>query len=180
VITAPQPAHVPLAIEAMRAGKHVLVEKPLAKTVAEGREAIAVAEETGKVLMVSQQYRNYPAVRKAAQMIADKHFGDVGTLRVDFRKWANTAPREGHKHYFIPHPLIFDMSIHHFDLMRCILQREPVSVYARSLTRLEQVRAGRGGGHHHRVRGRHRGVVPGVVGESRQADNLGGGLEHRV
>jgi predicted dehydrogenase len=131
LITAPQPAHVPLAIEAMRAGKHVLVEKPLAKTVAEGKEAVAVSEETGKVLMVSQQYRNYPAVRKAAQMIADKHFGDVGTLRVDFRKWANTAPREGHKHYFIPHPLIFDMAIHHFDLMRCILQREPVSVYAK-------------------------------------------------
>jgi predicted dehydrogenase len=131
LITAPQPAHVPLSIEAMEAGKHVLVEKPLAASVAEGKQAVEVAERTGKVLMVSQQYRNFPAVRKAAQLVADRHFGEVGTVRVDFRKWANSAPRAGHKHYFIDHPLIFDMSIHHFDLMRCILQREAVNVYAK-------------------------------------------------
>ncbi len=131
LITAPQPAHVPLAIEAMEAGKHVLCEKPLSVSIEEGKLAVEVAERTGNVLMVSQQYRNYPAVRKAAQLVANRHFGDVGTVRVDFRKWANTAAREGHKHYFIDHPLIFDMAIHHFDLMRCVLQREPVSVYAK-------------------------------------------------
>src|SRR5690606_25861738 len=49
LITAPMEAHVPLAITAMRAGKHVLVEKPLAGSVEEAIEAVQVAEETGLV-----------------------------------------------------------------------------------------------------------------------------------
>ncbi len=133
LVTAPQPAHVPLAIEAMHAGKHVLVEKPFAMSVEEAREGIAVSEETGKVLMVSQQYRHYPAVRKAAELVASNACGAVGTVRVDFRWWANRAAREGNKHYAIAHPLIYDMAIHHFDLMRLILGQEAVSVYARSM-----------------------------------------------
>ena len=131
LVTAPQFAHVPLAIEAMEAGKHVLVEKPFSTTVAEAREGIAVAERTGKTLMVSQQYRFYPAPRKAAQIVSGQELGAVGSARVNFRKWANGAAREGHKHYSIPHPLIFDMSIHHFDLMRMILGKDAVSVYAK-------------------------------------------------
>lgn len=131
LITAPQPAHVPLAIEAMEAGKHVLVEKPLGVSVDEARQGIAAAERTGKILQVSQQYRNYPAVRKAALMLQEKQLGEIGTVNIDFRRWANNAPREGHKHYFIEHPLIYDMSIHHFDLMRLILGQDAVRVYAK-------------------------------------------------
>jgi len=132
LVTAPQPAHVPLAIEAMETGKHVLVEKPFAMSIDEAREGIAVSEQTGKVLMVSQQYRHYPAVRKTADLVSTQAHGSVGTIRVDFRRWANTAPTTGHKHYAIAHPLIFDMAIHHFDLMRLILGKDAVSVYARS------------------------------------------------
>lgn len=131
LVTAPQAAHVPLAIETMEAGKHVLVEKPLAVTVDEARLGIAASERTGKTLMVSQQYRNYPAVRKTAMILDEKQYGDIGTVRVDFRRWANSAPREGHKHYFIQHPLIYDMSIHHFDLMRLLLGQEAVRVSAK-------------------------------------------------
>lgn len=131
LITAPQQAHIPLAIQAMEAGKHVLVEKPLAVSVEEARRGIEASDRTGKVLMVSQQYRNYPAVRKAAQLVSDRHYGRLGTINVDFRKWANSAPRDGHKHYFIQHPLIYDMSIHHFDLMRLIIGEDAVRVYAK-------------------------------------------------
>jgi len=131
LVTAPQFAHVPLAIEAMEAGKHALVEKPFSTTVAEAREGIAVAERTGKTLMVSQQYRFYPAARKAAQMVAERELGAVGSVRVNFRKWANSAPKAGHKHYSIAHPLIFDMAIHHFDLMRMVLGKNAVNVYAK-------------------------------------------------
>ncbi len=131
LITAQQAAHVPLAIEAMEAGKHVLVEKPLAASVEEAREAVAVSERTGRILMVSQQYRHYPAVRKAVDLVATEAYGPAGTIRVDFRKWSNRAPKEGHKHYAIAHPLIYDMAIHHFDLMRLVLGSEPVSVFAK-------------------------------------------------
>ena len=91
LITAPMFAHVPLAIEALEAGKHVLVEKPFAASVAEARQAVELAREKGLTLMVSQQYRHYPAVRKAAELVAGKAFGPVGTVRLDFRKYSNRA-----------------------------------------------------------------------------------------
>jgi predicted dehydrogenase len=131
LVTAPQGAHVPLAIEAMEAGKHVLVEKPFAVSVAEAREGVAVAERTGRTLMVSQQYRHYPGVRKAAHIVSEQQYGPIGTVRVDFRKWSNAPVKAGHKHYALQHPLIFDMAIHHFDLMRLILGKDAVNVYAR-------------------------------------------------
>lgn len=129
LITAPMEAHVPLAITAMRAGRHVLTEKPLAPTVDEAREAIRVADETGKVLQVSQNYRFYPAARKAAELIRDKALGELGTINIDFRQWDNDAEAGTHRHYRFVHPLVFDMAIHHFDLMRMILGQDASKVY---------------------------------------------------
>lgn len=129
LITAPVDGHVPLAIEAMRAGKHVVTEKPFAANLAEAKEAIAVSEETGRILMVSQNYRFQPAARTAAQLVADQTLGPVGTIRVDFRKWRNDADPGTNKHYRLQHPLLFDMAIHHFDLMRLMLGREARTVF---------------------------------------------------
>jgi len=130
LITAPMEAHVPLAIQAMRAGKHVLVEKPFAGSVEEAQEAVRVADETGMVLQVSQNYRFYPAPRTVAKLIAARELGDVGTVHLDFRQWANDREPGTNRHYRFVHPLLFDMSIHHFDLMRLVLGKEPVRVYA--------------------------------------------------
>ncbi|HEV2073178.1 MAG TPA: Gfo/Idh/MocA family oxidoreductase [Thermomicrobiales bacterium] len=129
LITAPMDAHVPLAIKAMRAGRHVLVEKPLAGSVEEAKEAVQVAEETGKVLQVSQNYRFYPAARKAAELVHNEALGDLGTINIDFRQWGNEAEEGTNPHYRFVHPLIFDMAIHHFDLLRLILRQEPVRIY---------------------------------------------------
>lgn len=129
LITAPMDAHVPLAIKAMRAGQHVLVEKPLAGSIDEAKEAIQVAKETGKILQVSQNYRFYPAARKAAELVHKKALGDLGTVNIDFRQWGNEAEEGTNPHYQFVHPLIFDMAIHHFDLMRMVLDQEPVKIY---------------------------------------------------
>ena len=70
VITSPVATHVPLALMALDAGKHVLVEKPLANTVEEARRAAVRAEELGLILQVSQNYRNYPAPRAVRGLAA--------------------------------------------------------------------------------------------------------------
>lgn len=129
LITAPMEAHVPLAITAMRAGKHVLVEKPLAGSVEEAIEAVQVAEETGLVFQVSQNYRFYPAPRKAAELIREGALGDLGMISIDFRQWDNDAEAGTHRHYQFVHPLLFDMAIHHMDLIRLVSGAEPVSVF---------------------------------------------------
>lgn len=129
LITAPMEAHVPLAIRSMRAGKHVLVEKPLAGSVEEATEAVKVADETGMILQVSQNYRFYPAPRTVARLLRAKELGDPGTVHIDFRQWDNDAEAGTHRHYAFVHPLIYDMSIHHFDLMRMVLDQEPAKVF---------------------------------------------------
>lgn len=129
LITAPVEAHVPLAITAMDAGLHVLSEKPLAPTVDQAVDGIRAAETAGKVYMISQNYRQYPAPRTVARLVQERTFGEVGTVSVDFRRWDNDAEVGTHRHYQVVHPLLFDMAIHHWDLMRMVLHAEPVSVF---------------------------------------------------
>lgn len=128
LITANLPAHVPVALAALAAGKHVLLEKPFAPTAADGQRVVEAAAARDRILMVSQNYRFNPAARTAAALVRSGELGPVGAVSIDFRRYANTAPRDGHKHYFIYQPLLADMSIHHFDLMRMILAQEAQSV----------------------------------------------------
>ena len=134
LITAPMTAHVPLALEALRAGEHVIVEKPFAGTVAEARQAVDVAAAEGLVLMVSQNYRFYPASRTARRLIEEEALGPIHVVHIDFRKWGNDFPVEGHRHYTFPHPLIYDMAIHHFDLMRMVLGKEATQIFVKTVS----------------------------------------------
>jgi predicted dehydrogenase len=122
LVTVPLAGHVPVALEAIAAGKHVLVEKPFAPSLAEARRAVEAAEARGVVLMVSQNYRFFPAPRAVAKLIAGGELGPVGAVAVDFRRHVGAgSPR----HSALANPLLVDMAIHHFDLMRMTLGQEP-------------------------------------------------------
>lgn len=131
LITAPAEAHIPLAVEALREGLHVLVEKPFAYSVAEARQAVELAEERGRTLMVSQNYRFYPAARAAADLVREQKLGRLSTVRLDFRRPPHGGPKN--RHHRLAHPLLFDMAIHHFDLMRMVVGQEPVEVYVKPI-----------------------------------------------
>jgi predicted dehydrogenase len=132
LVTASLAAHVPSALTALEAGKHVLVEKPFAPSLAEAQRAVDAAAQRGLILQISQNYRFMPAVRCVTSLIGDGHYGEIDTVYVDFRRFDNTAPRGDHRHYHFPQPMVVDMAIHHFDLMRLVTGREPVEVYCRS------------------------------------------------
>ncbi|MEO8286016.1 MAG: Gfo/Idh/MocA family oxidoreductase [Chloroflexota bacterium] len=132
LITANLPGHVPLALEALRAGKHVLLEKPFAPTVDEARQVVDLAAKSNLVLMISQNYRFFPAVQAVRELVRSGSMGEVSGVSLDFRRYANAAKREGHRHYTIFQPLLADMSIHHFDLMRTILGQEPLDITCRA------------------------------------------------
>jgi predicted dehydrogenase len=129
LVTTPLVAHIPVVLAALEAGMHVLVEKPFAPTLAEGQQAVDLASARNLILMVSQNYRFYPAAQTAAALIRAGTLGPVGAVNIQFRKYANTEPRETHWHYGLPHPLLMDMAIHHFDLMRFVLNQEPTMVH---------------------------------------------------
>lgn len=132
LVTTALPGHAAVAIEALKAGKHVLVEKPLAATLSDARQMVRAAVDAGRVLMVSQNYRFYPAAQAVTRIIAEKTLGEVGAVTVKFRKYANDAAAGTNRHYVLPDPLLLDMSIHHFDLMRYVLGQEPVEVNCRA------------------------------------------------
>jgi predicted dehydrogenase len=71
VLTVPNHLHRELAVKALRAGKHVLVEKPLANTVEDADAMIAAAEAAGRVLMVAQCRRFFPAAAEARRRITE-------------------------------------------------------------------------------------------------------------
>jgi predicted dehydrogenase len=132
VITAPAVTHVPLALEALDAGKHVLVEKPFANSAVEAAEAVHRAEERGLVLQVSQNYRFYPAPRVTKDLLAAGTLGELSAINIDFRQWDNDAAFEDNPHYRFPHAMINDMAIHHLDLLRMVTGKDAVRVFAKA------------------------------------------------
>jgi predicted dehydrogenase len=79
--------------------------------------------------MVSQNYRFQPAPIAAAELVGAQKFGPVNLVSIDFRRH---APSQGYRYWDMPDPLLADMSIHHFDLMRMVLGDEPKRVSCRT------------------------------------------------
>lgn len=128
LVTAPLSAHAAICRLALEARKHVLVEKPFTLTVHEAQDLVDLADLNDRVLMVNQNYRHFPAPLLAADIVAEARLGTVLSIDVDFRRH---APTEGYRYYAMQHPLLVDMAIHHFDLMRMVLGQEPVEICCR-------------------------------------------------
>ena len=84
-IATPPDTHASYAIKAMKAGKAVYVEKPMARTIAECEEMIRVSEETGQPLFVAYYRRVLPAYLKIKELVDNKEIGDVKYLHVQLQ-----------------------------------------------------------------------------------------------
>lgn len=131
LITAPAVVHATLAIQALEAGLHVLVEKPFAPTLQEASQVVEAARAANRTLMVSQNYRFHPAPQLVARLVREGRLGQVGAVQVDFRR-GNVRPSPSSPHLLWPQPLLLDMAIHHFDLMRFILGAEALEMHCRA------------------------------------------------
>lgn len=77
-IATPASTHAPIAVEAIKSGKHVIIEKPLASTVDDATELLNVAECEGRVVMCDHTYCYTPAVQFIRQSLAA---GELGSLQ---------------------------------------------------------------------------------------------------
>ena len=103
-IATPVNTHFDLAASALRAGKHVLVEKPLAQTSAECRELISLADERGLTLMVGHVFLYNAAVQRVKEYITSGELGQIyyvysqrlnlGIVRQDVNALWNFAPHD--------------------------------------------------------------------------------------
>ena len=76
-IATPARTHHGLALQALSAGKHVLVEKPLADSVSRGRTMVDLADAQGLVLMTDHTYCYTPAVQKMRELVGSGELGQV-------------------------------------------------------------------------------------------------------
>lgn len=93
-LATPVPTHAALAVAVIEAGKHCFVEKPLAQAAADAERVVALAEASGRTLMVGHLLEYHPAVRKLKELIDSGELGDrifyiygnrlnLGKLRAD-------------------------------------------------------------------------------------------------
>jgi len=126
-VTPPQ-FHKEVSLTALEAGLPVLSEKPLADTFDAALAIVEKSNQTGLLHMVAQNRRYMVDTQTLKQALATPELGPIGAATVGFFR----GPHFGGFREEMPYPLIIDMSIHHFDLMRFFLERDPVSVFGRS------------------------------------------------
>jgi predicted dehydrogenase len=76
-VCTPNNTHVPLARAALEAGKHLVLEKPIALDSAGARELVDTAARAGRHAMVALTYRGYPMVRRARKAVEDGELGEI-------------------------------------------------------------------------------------------------------
>lgn len=96
----PDSIHHPTSIAALKAGKHVFCEKPLATDAAKAFEMVEVAENAGLINMVNLTYRNVPQLQKAREIVTSGQIGAVKHVEASYlqswlvsKAWATGAPK---------------------------------------------------------------------------------------
>ena len=82
MISTPDHWHAVQAIDAMRAGKHVALEKPIIRTLAEGQELVKVSAETKRIFRVDSEFRSGKAAHFAAELVRNGRLGKISKVIV--------------------------------------------------------------------------------------------------
>ncbi|EKF43660.1 oxidoreductase [Nitratireductor indicus C115] len=119
VLALPPQFHAEYAMRAMRAGKDVLVEKPIALTVADAEKAVAVAREEKRIIMVGHVLRFHPAFEKLKALIDQ---GDLGEVRYIH------SHRLGLGKFHTENDALWDLAPHDLSMILAITGASPVEV----------------------------------------------------
>ena len=121
VVATPASSHASLARQALLAGKHVLVEKPLALATADAEELVRLAAATGRMLMVGHTFLYNPAVRALRELVQCGELGEIyyanaGRLNLGlFQRDIN---------------VVWDLAPHDVSILMYVLDAEPLAVSA--------------------------------------------------
>jgi UDP-N-acetylglucosamine 3-dehydrogenase len=131
-IAVPTVDHREVALEAVARGIHLLIEKPIAFTLDEGREIIAAAAQAGVQLMVGHIERFNPAVIALKAHLAAGELGRV--FQIDARRQGPFPARVRDV------GVVIDLAVHDLDVMRFVSGSEVVRVYAETERRIHSTR----------------------------------------
>lgn len=126
-IATPVSTHFDLAMEALQAGKHVLVEKPMTATSEQSMGLIEEAERRQRVLMVDHTFVYTGAVRKIKELIATNSLGDIyyyDSVRVNLGLFQHDVS------------VIWDLAVHDLAIMDYVLPSQPHAVSATGMSHI--------------------------------------------
>jgi 1,5-anhydro-D-fructose reductase (1,5-anhydro-D-mannitol-forming) len=117
--------HAPQTIQSLRAGKHVLCEKPMALNEAEARAMVQTAEESGRTFGVAYYRRTYPKVQRAKQLLAAGAIGQPVVAELTCHGWFDGKKideNESHRNWLIDPALagggpLYDIASHRIDML---------------------------------------------------------------
>jgi predicted dehydrogenase len=120
-VVTPVATHYQIAKEALLAGKHVLVEKPLTATVREAEELIELAEKNRRTLMVDHTFVYTGAVRKMKEILASDGLGDLlyfDSVRINLGLFQRDIN------------VLWDLAPHDLSIMDYLIERQPLGLSA--------------------------------------------------
>ena len=128
VIATPVSTHYTLAKQALLSGKHVLLEKPMATSVAECEELIQIAEAKGLTLMVDHTFLYTGAVQKIKEIVDS---GDIGELQYFDSTRINLGIFQNDVN------VLWDLAPHDISILSFLKEEKPISVNATGISHLK-------------------------------------------
>jgi predicted dehydrogenase len=120
-IATPVNTQFELALAALRAGKHVWLEKPMCQASGEARRLIEEAEQRNLVLLIDHTFIYTPAVRKLQELIAAQELGDLyyyDSIRVNLGLFQHDVN------------VVWDLAVHDFSILEHLVKERPIAVSA--------------------------------------------------
>jgi predicted dehydrogenase len=142
VIGLPNYLHAPVTVQMLEAGKHVLCEKPMAMTVAEGERMIEAAQRAGRKLMIAHMWRFDREILWLRDLVASGKLGKIFKVK-SHAVWLYEGPRP--QSWFVQRKFagggaLADMGVHSIDTLRFVLGgARPTKVFANVGTRFEDI-----------------------------------------
>ncbi len=127
-VATPVHTHFALAELALKAGKHVLIEKPMTDNVADAKELVELARSQGRILMVDHTFLYTGAVKKMKELADSGQIGEIyyfDSVRVNLGLFQNDVN------------VIWDLAPHDLSIMSYVIDKKPVSVSAVGLSHVK-------------------------------------------
>jgi predicted dehydrogenase len=128
IISTPVSTHFDLAVQAIKAGKHVLVEKPMTSTSIEGEKILEIAAKNKKTVMVDHTFIYTPAVIKIKELVTSGAMGQLlyyDSVRVNLGLFQHDVN------------VLWDLAVHDLSIMDFILGEQPGTISATGVAHLQ-------------------------------------------
>jgi predicted dehydrogenase len=122
VVAAPAEQHMQLAVEALKAGKHVFVEKPIALSMADGEQMRDEADKAGRILMVGHLLQYHPAFIALLHLIRE---GELGTVRYAYSNRLSLGKFRTEEN------ALWSLAPHDVSMVLAVFNEEPLTIVSR-------------------------------------------------